>query len=373
MKGVYAQKFIYFLVTLHFMKQKFTQSTLRKLLGEIDSREFTYEPREKKQINWSAYDQAQVNEMNDMLEYMRDMVDRAVKELYIQERYREDRKKPGQPPVFPGHLAKAILIQQYFHASNRVAQGLVNLFREKMGISSSFSYKTIERAYDEEYVREILHGIFLRTQEPIADKETEFSTDGTGLPTSLKYNYEHEKHGKKGGERNLDNFEQAIITIGRTYQLIADFVITENPHAGESPYLQEAISRVAETYQKITLWSADAGFISRANTRAIGSVGAIPRIYPKVNDSLLAKGSPEWKHMHYGFIQNTQEWLRDYHKRSLSETVNSTYLRMFPKPLARRVRSRRLYEAFARTCDYNIKRLVYLKYLEGIELQDELT
>ena len=77
--------------------------------------------------------------------------------------------------------------------------------------------------------------------------------------------------------------------------------------------------------------------------------------------------------MHYDLIKNPQEWLRAYHKRSLSETVNSTYLRMFPKPLARKIRPRRLFEAFTRVCDYNIKRLVYLKYLEDIEIYQDGT
>jgi transposase len=350
------------------MPQKTNQSTLKKLLGNIKSGDFKYEHREKKQINWSAYDQAQINEITDMLDYIRDIVDRAVYELHIIDRYAEDRKKPGQPPVLPGYLAKSILVQQYFQASNRVAQGLIKLFREKLDISSSFSYKSIERAYSNSYVKEILHRVFLLTQEPVAHLETEFSTDGTGIPTSIKYNYEREKYGKKKDDRNLDSFEQAIITIGSTYQIIADFVVTTNPHAGESPYLEKAVSKVADIYQQIDLWSGDAGYDSRANASAIGAVGAIPRIYPKKNDTFQAKGSPEWKKMHYSFVENTQEWLREYHKRSLSETVNSTYLRMFPKPLARRMRLRRKYEAFTRACGYNIKRLVYLKYLENIEL-----
>ena len=98
-------------------------------------------------------------------------------------------------------------------------------------------------------------------------------------------------------------FEQAIITVGSRYHIIADFIITENPHAGESPYLRQAIENVSEIYHEIDLWSADAGYISRDNTSAIGSVGAIPRIYPKKSDTFRAGGSPEWKKMHYDLIK----------------------------------------------------------------------
>ena len=39
-------------------------------------------------------------------------------------------------------------MQAYFGMPNRVAQEFLRLFGEKLGISSEFSYKTIERGYD---------------------------------------------------------------------------------------------------------------------------------------------------------------------------------------------------------------------------------
>jgi len=45
------------------------------------------------------------------------------------------------------------------------------------------------------------------------------------------------------------------------------------------------------------------------------------------------------------------------------ESVNSAFMRMFEKKLTRRIRSRRITESKARTCDYNIKRFSYLRYL----------
>ncbi|MBU4341197.1 MAG: hypothetical protein KJ928_01205, partial [Candidatus Altiarchaeota archaeon] len=61
-----------------------------------------------------------------------------------------------------------------------------------------------------------------------------------------------------------------------------------------------------------------------------------------------------------------QEWLRDYHTRSISESVFSAFKRDFPIPLRRRIKQRRKQEVFARVCDYNLKRLCYLKHLEEI-------
>lgn len=358
------------------MGRRSNQSVLRSLLTCIEAEEsdFTYEKKEKNDTDWTKYDTAQINEINDMLEYIRDSVDQAVWNLHIEERYEREKRKPGQPMVFPGDLAKAVLLQQYFRVSNRVSEGLMRLFMEKMGIKEFFSYKTIERAYGNIFVQEILHHLFIATQQPVKEKEKNFSTDGTGAATSMKYNYEHEKHGKKKGEeRKLDTFEQLILTVGCKYQLIADVIMTDNPHANESPYLEEAVSRVSSLYDSIDIWSADAGYISRINVTAIEDAGGIPRIYPKKDDTFKAKGSPAWKKMHYALINDPQRWLREYHQRSISETVNSTYLRMFPKPLSRIIRRRRFYEGFARICVYNLKRLLYLRYLEDIKVDWDIT
>lgn len=352
------------------MLSRSNQSVLRKLLSEIEDENgaFKYEEKEAKEIDWTAYDRAQINELNDTLKAIRDVVDQATKNLHLQEQYERQLKQPGRPATYPGDLAKTILMQQYFHTSNRVTQGLIRLFKEKMGISEVFSYKSIERAYERDEVKEILDEVFRLTQQPISDKETTFSTDGTGLPTSVKYNYEQEKYRNKKSTNAMDQFEQAIITCGATYQMIAHMTLTPNPRAGEAPYLAPAVASVSERYRRIDTWTADSAYLSRKNASVIGTAGATPRLYPKKNDTFRAKGSPEWKHMHYDFIKDPQKWLRAYHARSISETVNSTLLRLFPRPLTRRLRNRRRVESSTRVCVYNIRRLTYLRYLAGISL-----
>lgn len=57
-------------------------------------------------------------------------------------------RRAGRLETHSADPAKAVLLQQYFGVSNRVTEGLVKLFREKMQIEQKFSYKTIERAYN---------------------------------------------------------------------------------------------------------------------------------------------------------------------------------------------------------------------------------
>ncbi|MDR0460663.1 MAG: hypothetical protein LBH62_04405 [Nitrososphaerota archaeon] len=67
-----------------------------------------------------------------------------------------------------------MLLTQYFGLSNRVAQGYMLLFKEKLGFTTVYSYKTIEHAYNDIEVRQILEKIFELTNIPVADLEHEF-------------------------------------------------------------------------------------------------------------------------------------------------------------------------------------------------------
>ena len=338
------------------------QKKFDKLMEKMKNDEFKYTPKEEKEIDWAKYDKAQINEINNTLLLIRDMVDEACRRLKIEEvPKKKDRGRPSKPP---GDLAKAVLMQQYFGVSNRVTEGLVNLFREKMEIRSRFSYKAIERAYEIPEVTLILQEVFKIAQEPIGDKEHIFSIDGSGVPTSTKQNWENDK--KKGETKG---YEKMIAMVGNQYKMISSVIFTENPEANESPYLEPLVLETAEKYDEVDLVTADAGYISRVNCDIIARIGAVPRIYPKRGITLRQKGSKAWTDMLLSFINDPQKWLEEYHSRSISETANSTYKRDFPVPLRRIMNVRRKQEAFARVCDYNLKRRCYLRYLEGIPLK----
>ena len=98
-------------------------------------------------------------------------------------------------------------------------------------------------------------------------------------------------------------------------------------------------------------------------------MGGIPRIYPKEGMTLKMRGSAAWTEMLYTLIKDPQKWLEEYHCRSISETVNSTFKRDFPVPLQKKINVRRKQEAFLRVCSYDLKRLCYLRYLEDLDVK----
>ena len=160
---------------------------LKKIVKGARDGTFEYKGKEQVKTNWAQYDQAQIHEMANYLNNIRDLVDLADKR--IKERTPPRKRGPGRLPTDPADIAKTLLLQTYTESSNRVAEGFLLLFQEKLGISSHFSYKTIERGYDRESVNKILDEIVVITNESVEGKETTFSFDGTGFSASNKENY----------------------------------------------------------------------------------------------------------------------------------------------------------------------------------------
>ncbi|PXF56945.1 MAG: hypothetical protein C4B59_16045 [Candidatus Methanogaster sp.] len=95
--------------------------------------------------------------------YIRDLVDLADKR--IKERTPPRKQGNGRSPTDPANIAKTLLLETYPESSNGSAERFLLLFREKLGISSSFSYKTIERGYDRKRVNEIPDEIMMITSD----------------------------------------------------------------------------------------------------------------------------------------------------------------------------------------------------------------
>src|SRR3989338_2356699 len=111
------------------MPERKAQQRLTRIITDIRSRKFPYKPKPAKRIDWAAYDAAQLNEMNDYLTLVREVVDEIHREIGD-----VDQGNVGKPPKSAFDRAKAVLLQQYFEAGNRVAAGLARLFAEKLGI-----------------------------------------------------------------------------------------------------------------------------------------------------------------------------------------------------------------------------------------------
>jgi transposase len=335
---------------------------LLKLLQQLKARKFKYTPKQEEPIDWSSYDRAQVNEINDMLNLIREKVDQAGRKTGIDANF--ENAGPGRPRSNPTDLAKVILMQQYFGISNRVAEGYELLFFEKMRLTKAISYKTIERAYGDPLVKAILENVFTLTQQPVRQKEHVFAVDGTGLSMSLKQNYESDRRVgkvKKG-------YEKLMVMVGCGNKLFSAVQLAGKSVDNESPYFGPLLSETARSYERVDCVLGDGAFGSRQNCSLVADAGGVPRLYPRKNVTLRMFGSVAWQQMLVDLVEHPQDWLREYHSRSIVESAFSVLKRDYPNPLRRKVPFRRRQEAFIRVCNYNLKRLCYLSYLQTITI-----
>ena len=314
---------------------------LRKIIKNIRNGTFEYDGRGKVKINWTKYDQAQIHELVDYLENVRDLVDEADRQ--IKERTPPEKRKPGRPPTNPKDIVKILLLQAYTGSPNRVAEGFLLLFREKLGISDHFSYKTIERGYDRESVNVILDEIVVITNEPVDNREEIYSFDGTGFSASNKENYaskRQKQNSKKKCKESKDiddeitddsfpksntnatmGFSYAVMGVGVQYKLISGLAISPDHSIGETSLFPEAFEQTLNCHSNVQNVLGDGIFACRWITDMVSRNHAIPYFLPRSNVTFKSKGYAGWYYMLYSLWENPHEWLKDYHMRSISETV----------------------------------------------------
>lgn len=325
---------------------KKAQRLLNDLIESIRNKEFNYEAKSETEIDWSAYNLSKIHEADFFLTFVKEAIDGVQVKLTKNE-------GPGRPVSDAYDLAKILLMKEYFHAAERQAEGLAFLCKERLALKSLPSASTIGRAYSRIDVQEILGGVFDLTGEPIKDKETSFSADGTGLALSTKQNYANDRD----DQTKHAGYDKALIMISNNFHIATGFVHADGT-ANDSPLFAPVFGQTVAKFQNISDVELDAGFVSRDNCQRIANANAVPYIFPKRGITLNQRGAPAWKKMLLSLIADPQAWLRGYHMRSQSECYFSSHKRRFTRPLLRRKKIRKGTEAFCRFIVTNITMLI---------------
>ena len=371
------------------MPSKKQGEELRELIKNIRDGTFEYESKGQVLTNWAQYDQAQIYEMINYLDNIRDLVNEADKR--IKKRTPPRKRGPGRPPTDPADVAKALLLQTYVDSSNRLAEGFLLLFREKLGIDRHFSYKTIERGYDREPVNKILDEIVVITNESVENKEETFSFDGTGFSASNKENYadkrqkqnskknhKKSKSASSAGAGGADDsfpksnsaakmgFSYAVMGVGVQYKLISGISISPDHSIGETTLFPEAFGQTLNCHPHLDSVLGDGIYGCRWITNLVSENNATPYFLPRSNVTFKSRGALGWYDMLYSLWEDPQGWLENYHMRSISETVNSMVKCRFGAPLRKRLDSRKKTETRLKLVGHNIRRVGYLEIMGDV-------
>jgi transposase len=363
-------------------KHKLKVKDLRQTILNIRTHTYPYKQKEPNKIDFTKYNLAQINEITDILEGIRGIVDLA--DQRIQQRTLPS-KGPGRPKAPPKDVLKVQLMETYFGVSDRVAEGFFKLFREKLAISSDFCYKTIERGYDPPRSEELIDEVLKITNEIGNANEKHFSVDGTGDPCTMKVNYESkraaqrkEKQAKPTKEGSdvfpgkKHDFQYSVFTIGVSTKIIGGFATSDDHSHGELSFFKEVVLETIDNCPKFEVLYGDGIYANRVACGLLAQRQITPYLLPMSTVTFRSKGVPLWKSMLYSLAENPQQWLESYHNRSMSETVNSMLKRRESAKIRKKLSSRKCIAEALKFMVHNIRQISYLKYLKPQLLKIEV-
>ena len=284
-----------------------------------------YEHEPIRKIHWHEYNEAQIKEVTETLDFIREQVDSC--------KYLELKGKVGRPLTDPKSLAKAILISEAFDFKERESQGWIKLLGPYVGIDNEIDERVIGDGYDHLEVIYILKQVF----ENSKTSNGKLCGDGTGLETSRKQNYESDK---KTGEY--------MTSIVDSREIVQAFDISGKQEC-------QAMHILVETVKGTSL-RLDAGFVDRKLIEKISALGMKPFVFPK--KSINLNGSVAWKQMYLELYYDVMAWLTEYYQRSHSESFHSSLKRKNGIVLKRRPLCI-LSQVTARIIIHNRSRLAY--------------
>jgi len=220
---------------------------------------------------------------------------------------------PGAPPKDRILLTKLHLMQVLFDFTNREMECFSIMFLLKG--DDYFSYKTIERAYEDPVVAMILHNMFvLSAGEP---REIDASGDGTGSALIISKHYKTDrlrdlKNKKDTTKRKQYVFSVAIVDLDTNL-----YVGFASGFVSEKQLFKQALTMLNTNGFTIKKMRLDKYYSHQSIFELFGNKTQLYLI-PKSNATI--RGNKKWKTMLKQFINNTMNFLAEYHKRSKSES-----------------------------------------------------
>ncbi len=306
---------------------KLPNKEFRRIVPLLSEKGF-YEYEIPRAISWPEYNQTEVENAIETLQFIRNSVDET--ELMPCE------GKVGRPLTNPKSLAKAVLACEALGFTERNAQGWLAILSPFLGIREKLDDRTIGDGYDKPEVAFILKQVFEKTK----DSNGVLCGDGTGLETSRKQNYENNK-----------KTSEYMTSIVDSREVVQAFDISGEQ---ECRAMHKLIKQVYGDSIRL-----DAGFNDRELVREIAE-RMVPYVFPKKNNNM--NGDFAWKLMYSELFMDVMGWLTEYHIRSHSESFHSSFKTRYGLVTKRRGTAT-LSQITARIILHNRRRLSYFAKL----------
>ena len=290
-------------------------------INDILGKKYRLEHAGKKR-DWRTYEQEFSLRIKTAMKDLEPLIDEAVSTITII-------RGPGHPHSLSlEQRVKLLLIKQLVGESNRMFANMLDIFSMVSGMD--VSYKTVERLYsDEEVVLAIhnLHTLMLKKNSVSGSRST---GDGTGYSLTVKKNYEsYAQKLKDNAKENPVNSEEGrnkVSKIHRKKLFAYSFAIMDldtrmyvafgSSMKSERGAYDRAMNLLSSTGIEMDSIRLDRYYSSPSYMDKLGNTKVF--VMPKKNSTL--NGSLKWKNTMKEFVEDTMNYLEQYHQRSNSES-----------------------------------------------------
>ncbi|MBI4053003.1 MAG: transposase [Candidatus Diapherotrites archaeon] len=312
------------------------------LCVDYEPPKFEYKSKEIAPIDWSSYNEAQLNEKPMFLKILNDVL-----ELFIF----EQAKSNGRPLFNAKDILIAILVKIYNKNSARRTISDLKLLKELGYIEHIPCYVTLMNHFNNLNFKPILEKMIELTALPLKEVETDFAADSTGFSTSQFGRWFDEKWGE---EKEKRIYRKAHVMTGTLTNVVTSCIITkqEGKGTGDSTQFKPLLNKTALNF-KMKEVSADMAYLSRENIEAVIKTGALPFIPFKSNVTGTGNGLI-WHTLWKFFKDRPQEFYECYHKRSNVESTFNMIKQKFSGFLMTRTYTANTNEILAKVVAHNI-------------------
>ncbi len=256
--------------------------------------------------DWNAYDRAQTTEKEHFLVLLHDLCGRIAEPVH---------EGAGRPPLSRADMVFAGVYKVFSTYSARRFMTDLRDAKAKGLIDRVPHYNSIQRYLYSPELTPILKWLVIEAAKPLAAIESDFAPDSSGFATSRFIRWFDIKYGKTMEKQEWVKVH--IMTGVRTNVVTAIEILDK--HTGDAPQLPSLLQTTRENFNVREL-SADAGYLSNDNLRAVFEAGAVPFIAFKENTTGGIGGVFEKCFHFYNLYRD--KFLEHYHKRS---NVESTF------------------------------------------------
>ncbi len=285
---------------------------------EIQQRLTSYEPQpygESKSYpqDWPMYERAMGQEKLMFFRILKDAVDT----LDIDYEY----KGNGRPPVYYADIIKAMCIKGFSGYSSWRAESELKIARAMGIIEEVPKRSTLNKYMQDPMITKQLHKLYKIIAEPLAEIEVYFAADATGISNAYgNTRWMNVRHTKEELKRRRE-YNKLHIIAGCKTNVICSAKITKGTEH-ESPHFKALLDDTAKIFH-VKEVSADAGYLSKDNVRAITKHGAAPFIMGKKNVNVPRRNTTSaWGSMLRLWKKHQMYFAEHYHRRS---NVESTF------------------------------------------------